>query len=154
VAGYFFDTSGLVKRYVAEVGTSWVNGILHPGARNALHVARITGVEVVSAITRRTLGGSVTPAAAAAALATFRHEFANDFHVVPVTHRLLAQAMDLAQTHALRGYDAVQLAAALQVNARRGARGTSSVIFVSADIELLAAASAEGLPVEDPNTHP
>ncbi len=154
MAGYFFDTSGLVKRYVAEVGTAWVNGILNPTARNALHLVRITAVEVVSAITRRVRSGSVTSAVAAAALAQFQLEFAHDFHVVPVAIRLIAEAMTLAQRHGLRGYDAVQLAAALQVNARRRARGTSRIILVSADVGLLAAATAEGLSVEDPNTHP
>jgi predicted nucleic acid-binding protein len=62
--------------------------------------------------------------------------------------------MILAQTHGLRGYDAVQLAAALRVNSRRLSRRTSGAILVSADLELLAAATAEGLAVEDPNTHP
>jgi uncharacterized protein len=153
VAGYFFDTSGLVKCYVSEVGTAWVNGILHPGSRNSIHVARITGVEVVSAITRRTRGGSITPAAAAIALAQFWREFANHFWIVAVTPRLIVRAMALAQTLALRGYDAVQLAAGLRVNAQRSSRGVSGVIFVSADVGLLAAARAEGLAVEDPNTH-
>jgi uncharacterized protein len=154
VAGYFFDTSGLVKRYVSEVGTAWVNGILGPAARNSIRVARITAVEVVSAIARRARGGSITPAAAAAALVQFRVEFANDFRIVAVTPRLIARAMALAEKHALRGYDAVQLAAGLRVNAQRQARGIAGVTFVSADAALLAAAAVEGLAVEDPNTHP
>jgi hypothetical protein len=77
VAGYFFDTSAVVKRYVAETGTDWVNSLLHPTARNALHVARITGVELVAAITRRSRGGSITPAAAVVALTEFFDDFAN-----------------------------------------------------------------------------
>ena len=56
MAGYFFDTSGLVKRYVAETGTAWVNSLLHPTARIALYLSRITGVELVAAITRRCAG--------------------------------------------------------------------------------------------------
>jgi hypothetical protein len=34
------------------------------------------------------------------------------------------------------------------------AAGLSAVIFISADTELNAAAMAEGLTIEDPNSHP
>jgi hypothetical protein len=53
----------------------------------------------------------------------------------------------------LRGYDAVQWAAAIEANARCTALGTT-LTFVSADVTLNAAALAEGLAVEDPNAHP
>ena len=49
----------------------------------------------------------------------FCFEFANLFRIVAVTPRLVASAMVLAESHTLRGYDAVQLAAALSSNARR-----------------------------------
>jgi predicted nucleic acid-binding protein len=154
MAGYFFDASGLVKRYVNERGTAWVNGILRPAARNALYVARVTGVEVVSAIVRRGRGGSLSAAAVGTALSQFRYEFANDFEHVAVTPRLITHAMVLAEIHALRGYDALQLASALRAHTRRLVRRSSGVILVSADAELNAAAVAEGLRVEDPNAHP
>lgn len=50
---YYFDSSALVKRYVAETGTAWVTGLMDPAAGNLLYVARLTGVEVVSAFARR-----------------------------------------------------------------------------------------------------
>jgi hypothetical protein len=60
--------------------------------------------------------------------------------------------MDLAERHALRGYDAIQLGAALAVN--DGCRATGlSLTIICADDELNAAA-AEGLAVENPNRHP
>ena len=55
--------------------------------------------------------------------------------------------------HGLRGYDAVQLAAVLQVRDERVALGATPIILVSADTELNAAAMAEGLLVENPNNH-
>jgi uncharacterized protein len=58
------------------------------------------------------------------------------------------------QTHNLRAYDAVQLAAVLEVNDDRVAVGLSSVTLISADTALNAAAAAEGLAVDDPNAHP
>ncbi len=62
--------------------------------------------------------------------------------------------MNLAERYGLRGFDAVQLAAALQVQAERIASGVPGVTFVSADQALNAAAVAEGLAVDDPNLHP
>jgi hypothetical protein len=60
--------------------------------------------------------------------------------------------MALAESHAIRGYDAVQLAAAMEIAAASLATGTI-LTLVSADTALNAAAVAEGLTVEDPNTH-
>jgi hypothetical protein len=62
--------------------------------------------------------------------------------------------MLLARRHGLRAYDAVQLAATLQVNSMYQMTGTGPVTLVSADQELNTAATAEGLLVEDPNRHP
>lgn len=154
MAGHFFDSSGIVKRYVNETGTSWVTGLLRPGARHAIHLARITGVEVISALVRRRRGGSISQADLVTAIARFRRDFARRFDLVAITPRLITAAMMLAEVHALRGYDAVQLAAALRMDARRTAKGRSPLIFISADAALNAAALAEGLTVEDPNRHP
>ncbi len=150
---YFFDTSAIVKRYVAEIGTAWVTGIMAPAAGNLLHLARVTGVEAVSALARRGRSGSLAPAHAVAALARFRADFRTRFQIVGINVALIKQAMKLAEAHFLRGYDAVQLAAALQVHRRCLALG-QSLILVSSDTELNAAAVAEGLLVEDPNSHP
>ncbi len=75
------------------------------------------------------------------------------YRIVEMTAALLSDAMRVAETRAVRGYDAVQLAAALRLNTECVALGLSSTL-VSADGDLNAAAVAEGLTVEDPNTHP
>jgi hypothetical protein len=62
--------------------------------------------------------------------------------------------MALAETHALRGYDAVQCATAVLVHTERVALGMPPLTLVSADTALNTAAAAEGLLVEDPNTYP
>ncbi len=53
-----------------------------------------------------------------------------------------------------RGYDAIQLATALEANEKRLQRGLSPLIIVSADSELNTASQAEGLQVENPNNYP
>src|SRR5438552_19098186 len=132
---YFFDNSGLVKRYVNETGTAWVTGIVDPAAGNTVHVVRLTGVEVVAALARRVRGGTLAAALAATALKQFRAEFKHRYRITGVTLALVNQAMALADLHALRAYDAVQLAAALRVQATyRALRQTLTVI--SADAEL------------------
>jgi predicted nucleic acid-binding protein len=82
-----------------------------------------------------------------------RADFVSDYQVIEVTAALVIQAEALAERHALRGYDAVQLAAALEVNAAYLAAGQPPVTLVSADLELNKAGLAGGLNVDDPNTH-
>jgi len=147
---YFLDSSAVVKRYVAELGSAWVIQLLDPAQGNRFYLARLAGVEVVAGLTRRGQSPGGGAGNAATAIRQFRLEFGTLFRLVAITPRLIARAMDLAQTHSMRGYDAVQLAAALQANLRRRIPMT----FVSADKALNAAAAAEGLPVDDPNAHP
>jgi len=154
VPAFFFDSSGIVKRYVNEIGTLWVSGLVAPTAGNRIYVARITGVEVVSAVTRRQRSGSLTAGEATLVLDQFRHDFTVEYRVMAITPPLITQAMTLAETYALRGYDAVQSSAALVLNIRRLARGLPAVTLVSSDTELNVAAMAEGLAVEDPASHP
>ncbi len=149
----FLDSSGLVKRYVAETGSTWVQALTAPSSGNALYMARITGAEMIAAIARRQRRGATTLADAAAAVAAFRADFAQAYFPVDVTPDTVARAMDMAERHGLRGYDAVQLAAALEL--RDGCRraGLPDPPIITADAELNAAARAEGLPVDDPNNH-
>jgi uncharacterized protein len=62
--------------------------------------------------------------------------------------------MHFSETHGLRGYDAIQLAAGCAVNVLCIANNLSPLIFVSADKELNKAALKEGLVVENPSTYP
>jgi predicted nucleic acid-binding protein len=154
MAAYFIDSSALVKRYAIEVGTSWVISLFRPAAANPIYVVRITSVEVHSALTRRMRGGSIGPNDYAKAIARFRRAFTGKFRVAEVTGALIERADGLVETHGLRGYDAVQLAAALTINEARVNAGASSVTLVSADDPLNSAATVEGLMVENPNLHP
>ena len=154
MSAYFFDSSALVKRYVRETGTVWVTDILNAPTRNQIYVARITGVEVTSAITRRARSGSLLRDDASAALSLFQYEFSNDFTITEIIPSLINRAMQLAESHALRGYDAVQLGATTELHRSRSALSLSPLTLISADQELNAAALAEGIDVDDPATHP
>jgi len=69
IAGYFCDSSAIVKRYNSETGTSWIIGLMRSAAKNEFAVAQITGVEVVSAISRQHRGNFLTTNQASAAQA-------------------------------------------------------------------------------------
>ena len=153
MAVFFVDASGLLKRYVVETGTPWIVNLLGPATGAVIFVAAISGVEVTSAIARRGRSGSISRPALAAALAQFHKEFAGSFNVIDLSPSVIRHAMALAQANALRGYDAVQLAAACQVNATCLAEGLAPLTLVSADVELNAAAALEGMAVDDPNSH-
>lgn len=138
---FFCDTSGLVKRYVAETGSVWLTSQLDPANGSRVYIAQITIVEVVSAID------------AANALNTFETNCLFEFSIVPLSTSLVNEAVGLARKYALRGYDAVQLASALQTQTKRANAGISPLTLLSADTDLNAAATTEGLTVDDPNNH-
>jgi predicted nucleic acid-binding protein len=151
---YFLDTSAVVKRYIQETGTGWVRRIADAAAGNLMYLARITDVEVTSAVVRRHRGGSISAADAVDTLNQFRQDLITGYRVIEVTPALLAAARTLAERHGLRAYDAVQLAAAVELNAQWIAAGTGTITLASADQELNAAATVEAITVEDPNSHP
>ena len=153
MAGYFCDSSAIAKRYISETGTSWVIGLMRSAAQNEFAVAQITGVEVVSAISRRHRGNFLTTFQADKAIHSFLRDFNNRFGVVKIDDTLIRSAIYLAQTHVLRGYDAVQLASAIALNDKLSKLGLSHFVFVSADNNLNLAATAEGLAVDNPNNH-
>lgn len=140
-----------MKRYVAEAGSTWLRAILDPGSGCTVVIARTTAVEVVAAFARQARGDTLQPAHAAIARKEFLSDLAAEYQVLELSAALAEEAMLLAERHALRGYDAIQLAAALKANALRLPRGLPAMIVVSSDTELNAAATAEGLRVEDPN---
>lgn len=78
----------------------------------------------------------------------FERSLKGRFAFVEINQNLVTDAMSLARKHGLRGYDAVQLAGALQVSNRRISLRLSRLIFVCADLDLNGAAVAEGLTIE------
>ena len=84
MAGYFVDTSALVKRYVQEEGTGWVRRLTHRSARNPIYIARITAVELTAAVARRRKGRTLTSAKASSILHRFRRHLAGRYIVIEI----------------------------------------------------------------------
>jgi predicted nucleic acid-binding protein len=149
----FLDSSAVAKRYITEQGSNWVRAALDPANENQIHVSLLAGVEVIAAITRRRREGSLDADAASAAIRELRDDFEFLYQHVAVNELVIERAMELAEKHGLRGYDAVQLAAGMTLNDRCLTVGLG-IAFVCADIALNVAATAEGLQVENPNLQP
>jgi predicted nucleic acid-binding protein len=154
MAALLFDASGIVKRYLTEIGSGWVQGLADPAAAHELFLTRVTRVEVVAAVTRRGRGGLMPAPAVIGLVAQFRYDAAHQYNIVEVTPASLTDAERLAEIHGLRAYDAVQLAAAAELHRGRSTLGLSRLTLISADRELKAAAIAEGIDVDDPMNHP
>lgn len=154
MAAYYFDSSALVKYYAQEIGTTWVRGLINASPANEVIIALVTGAEAVAAITRRKNTNTISAVDAARAIAAFKTQFRNQFKAVRITDALVSDAMQLAEKYGLRGYDAIQLACILFVEAKMTARGVGPLTLISADVELNQAAQTEGLLTDDPNQHP
>ncbi len=151
---YFFDSSALIKRYIAEQGTAWIRSISFSGAGNSIVVAQITQVEVFSGVSRRKREGVIPPRTAQAIRLLLDRHMKREYLIIEVTALLIQRAEDLLGKYPLRAYDSVQLASALIANSRLTSAGLTSMAFLSADTGLLTAATSEGLTVDDPNDHP
>jgi uncharacterized protein len=102
VADYFLDTSAIVKRYVQETGTAWIRTLVAPATGHFIYLARISEMEVTSALARRRGQPGLSVAQAREALGLFRQDFAQDYRIAEITVPLLQRAALLADTHALR----------------------------------------------------
>ena len=151
---YFLDSSALIKRYVTEVGSGWVEALALPNTGNSLLIAQITQVEVISGISRYKRENVLTANTAKSIRSLFDRHVKQEYFVVDLTASLIQQAEDLLDKHPLRAYDSVQLATALAANSQMATAQLTPFVFVSGDKRLLAVASAEGLTVDDPNAHP
>jgi predicted nucleic acid-binding protein len=150
VAGYFLDSSALVKRYVAEPGSARVTALIDPTTGNRIYLAHTTVVEVAAAIARRVREGTLAVAAAKALRRKFFQDVAARFQLMNLDDDVVDRAVSLTELHPLRAADAIQLATALNVNEDRIARNLSPLVVACSDQSLLKAAVAEGLATEDP----
>ncbi|MBU0491920.1 MAG: type II toxin-antitoxin system VapC family toxin [Chloroflexi bacterium] len=158
MAAYYFDTSGLVKYYLTEQGSAWVQGLLDAvlpdnSLRHDIQITPITVVEAAAAIARRRRMGQIGLDTQQKTMALFMQHVQNRYTPLNLDESLFKLATDLTQRHPLRGYDAIHLAAALRLRAYLVAAGLPDPIFVSADANQCVAARAEGLTAENPNDH-
>jgi predicted nucleic acid-binding protein len=156
---YYFDTSALVKLYVPETGSFWVDQIFQTrdiggGFTHQISCCKIGIVEVAAAAARREREGKLTAENRKHLFAVFLNDTGQRIKMIAVTDEIIRLAADLTQRAPLRGYDAVHLASALTLNDYLAQARIPELIFISADQLLLDIAEIEGLKVENPNSYP
>ena len=112
---YSLDTSAVVKRYVWEAGSVWINALCDPVSGNSLHVARITAVEVVSALARRHRKGDIDQASFDTLVARFQLDLRTQLILTIRGRKVLIDA-DLATIY---GVETRTLNQAVKRNAER-----------------------------------
>lgn len=150
MSSFFADTSGLARRYLSETGTSWVLGWILPAANNVTLISELALVEMYSLLARREREGSISLASRNQIQANFLLHTEHEYLTIPLDTQVLTQAQTLVNRHTLRTLDALQLASALYAVQIL----QEPISFITADKSLLAAASGEGLLVDNPNAYP
>lgn len=152
---YYLDSSALVKLYVPEAGSGWIDAVVSARAADGLarHViacSEIGLVEVAAALARRLRERTLDVASAAAIRDRLFHDAATRFFMLSVRRDVIERAADLAARRSLRAYDAVHLATGLVLADELRSAGIEPPAFVSADDALNLAADSEGLHVSNP----
>ena len=150
---FFLDTSALIKHYVAEAGSQWLETTIFEPSENVLLISRITVVEMRSALARRKREASIQPQDHADALTALSEDCLIRYRFVEFEAPVVDLAGEMLDRYVLRAYDAVQLASALATNRLLTDANLAPLVFVSADNNLLAAAQAVGLQIDNPNLH-
>jgi predicted nucleic acid-binding protein len=134
----YLDASALVKRYVRERGSEDVGALMATAV--VVATSLVSRAEVGAALARAVRLHVLDDDAGRRAHSRFLQEW-SDLARVPVTEALAARADALAWGHGLRGYDAVQLAAALTWQEAMGL----DVVLATFDRDLWRAAAEAGL---------
>jgi predicted nucleic acid-binding protein len=134
----YLDTSSLLKLYLEEEGSPAVRAVI--GQASRLTASLITYAEARAGLARSRRSGTVSSENYRTALERFEDQWTG-MAKVEITEELTRHAGDLAERHALRGYDAMHLAAALWTKSI----SREQIWFHSGDANLLSAAAREGL---------
>lgn len=150
MTAYFVDTSALVKRYVNEPGSTWVRSWIELPADNTIIASELVAVEVYSALARRRRDGTLDANAVSLLQNDLLGHIQSEYVIITLESKILVRARRLIDQYPLRTLDAIQLATALYATSLSNV----ALYFICADVNLLAAAAAEGFAVDNPNQHP
>lgn len=141
----FLDTSALLRRYdTSEPGAARVQALCES---DQVIIARITAVEIALALSRKRREGSIDAPELNRLWTAFEIHRRDDYQVVVPDEQIHDRAAQLVFVHALRAYDALQIATALRI-AHSSEAPDGVIRFCTADRRQAGAAALEGLAVE------
>lgn len=155
---YFLDSSAVVRLYSVEPGERWVRSLVRSAttvpATSEIGVCDLAFPEAVAALQGIIRGNDAARRGLSAAalrliLPRVREDLTPGSHfVIMPASDCMASAAEVASRRVVRGADAVQIAAALQMRESVGA--DQRFVFVSDDVAQCRAAEGEGLEVLRP----
>ncbi len=133
----YLETSSLVKLYVREPDSDAVRKLV--GAADVVATSILAYAEARAAFARKRREKGISDAAYKSVKEALEQDWPCYF-ILGLASQTVKTAGDLAEKRALRGFDAVHLASALDLRLS----GASAICFLTADTRLRAAARAEG----------
>ncbi len=149
MSAFFLDSNIIVKYYITEPGSNWVRSLI-ADQNNTCLISEITIVEVAAAFSQMRRAKLFGRTQMRNSFDRLQRDIRRGlFFAHPVNVDTLELATEIALTHAIKGYDAVQVASAALAEEWIG----TEVIFVSGDKQALRAAQLEALETDNPFTH-
>jgi predicted nucleic acid-binding protein len=134
----YLDTSSLVKFYVEEDGSSKVDSLVKSSEVTATSI--VAYAEARAAFARRYREKAFTPAEHGRIKTYFDKDW-NSYLILSITGDMIRLAGDLAEKHALKGFDSIHLASALTLRQEL----SSPIVFSCFDDNLQKVSEREGL---------
>jgi len=128
-----------------------MRNLLHTPQTHIFFTVRLAGPEMIAALYRKVHTRELSRSIAARLAQDFKTDWKRRYRILEIDAEISNRAMELAEKHGLRGYDAVHLAAAQLLHESRRAAHLPDMIFLAADDDLLQAANTEGLRTDNPN---
>ena len=155
MSNYYLDSSALLKRYVREIGSVWVNQISSIAYQHSIFTSELTIAETAAVLAAKSRApGGISKTRYKRLLSRFLEDCEQVYTLIPVQRLIIDRAVLLSQVYRLRGYDSVQLATAITArNVLMAANSPVELIFVASDNDLLVAAQGENLLIEAPENH-
>lgn len=149
MALYFLDSNIIIKYYYTEPGSTWVRSIVDHRA-NGCFISEIAFPEVASALSQLHEHKRFGRCFLSSTFQRFEEEVVKGLFVSQLlTTEMLYHAAQLALDHAIKGYDAVQVASAFVIQQNLSV----PLIFVSGDKKALRVGSSVGLKTDNPFDH-
>jgi uncharacterized protein len=152
MTSYYFDTSALVKLYMFETGSRWMKQI-YDTYDDEITIAIVGITEAATALARRNRIGELPSRHQHILFNRLLGDCKTRFNLFHIDDTIAYLAAELTQRYPLRGYDAVHLASARNLNQQLITSGLAPITFLSADAALCTTAIAEGLAADNPNNH-
>jgi predicted nucleic acid-binding protein len=149
MAVFFFDSNTIVKYYISEPGSNWVRGLVND-KNNSCLICDISLAEVAAAISQMRQFQPFGRAFVHGTIERFQNDVRSGLFLShPIDTNTLEHAAAIAETHALKGCDAIQVASAALAEENI----SIEIVFVTGDKQVLRVAQFEALETDNPFKH-